>query len=78
MKLYEVKYEEDGQTLKAPGISETEIKRCSLYYAAESLVEVWEATEYLRKDPERRYVSIAEVLPAVVVIPPSTSTAEPT
>jgi hypothetical protein len=69
MKLYEYKYEEDGKTVKAPGVSETEIKTCSLYYAAESEEAVWAATADLRYDPEKRFRSIAEVLPLVMVLP---------
>lgn len=69
MRLFEVKYQEDGKTVKAPGVSETTINTCSLYYAAESLVEVWDATGHLRDDPEKQFKSIAEVLPLVTVIP---------
>lgn len=69
MKLFEVKYEEDGRTVKAPGVSETAVNRCSLYYAAASMAPVWAATESLRADPERQFMGIAEVLPLVTVLP---------
>jgi hypothetical protein len=68
MKLYHVTYERDGFTVKAPGVSETEIKKESLYYVADSFDAVFEATKDLRDDPERRLFSIGEALPMVTVL----------
>lgn len=69
MRLYEVKYQEDGPSFKAPGVSATEMKTCVLYYAAESMEAVWEATGHLRTDLEKDFLSVAEVLPLVTVLP---------
>lgn len=69
MKLWQVTYEADGHTVKAPGVSETEIKRNSLYYAADTAEQVWEAIADLRADPERRFFSLSEALPLVIVLP---------
>ena len=68
MKLYEVVYEEDGRTITAPGISETQVKRARLYYAAESAEAVWEAIADLRSDPERTFMGLGEIAPLVTVI----------
>lgn len=71
MKLFEVRYEEDGRTIKAPGISETEIKQCRLYYVAESIEAVWIAITDIHDDPEKRLIAVGEVWPLVTIIPPS-------
>jgi len=68
VKLWQVTYETDGKTVKAPGISETEIKRPALYYAAETAEQVWHAIAEMRSDPERRFYSLTEVLPSVIVL----------
>lgn len=68
MKVYEVVYETDGQTVKAPGISETECHRCSVYFAAETPEAVWNAITDLRLDPERHFVSLIEIMPAITVV----------
>lgn len=73
MKLWKVTYERDGLTIKAPGISETDIKRDEIYFACESADTVWAATAYLRNDPERRFFSLAEVLPMVEVLQDTSS-----
>lgn len=69
MNLYVVEWEEDGKTVKAPGVAETEIKQCNRYFAAENWETVWEAVEYIRSDPERRLKRVGEVLESVTVIP---------
>jgi len=68
MKVYEVTFEVPGKTIKAPGISETELKREQTYYAADSVVEVWEAIQHLLNDPERSFLGIVERLPAITVL----------
>jgi len=68
MKLFGVIYEVPGVTLKAPGISETEIKRVQLWFAAEIIDEVWTATAYIRDDPEKTFISISEAAELVTVI----------
>jgi hypothetical protein len=73
MKLFEVRYETDGQTIKAPGICETEVKRISEYYAAESIEAVWIAIANIHDDPEKRLIAIGEVWPLVTIIPASES-----
>lgn len=75
MKLFEVKYEEDGRTVKAPGVSETTINSCSLFYAAETIEAVWEAVEDLRASEDRRLTMIRECVQLVNVLrSPATST----
>lgn len=69
MKLFTVRYEEDGRTVKAPGVSETVIRQCDLHFAAKSMEEVWEAVADIRADPERRLVYITESAPLVTVLP---------
>ena len=68
MKCYEVIFERDGFSVKAPGVTETEIRRESIYYAAVSMESVWGALEDLINDPERTLISIAELLPMIVVV----------
>jgi len=68
MKLYEVTFEVPGYTVKAPGISETELKREQTYYVADSVVEVWEQIQGMLADPERSFMAIVEKLPAVTVV----------
>ncbi len=43
MKVFRVVTERDGLTVKAPGVAETELKRCEYRYAAASIDEVWAA-----------------------------------
>lgn len=68
MKLYEVTFEEDGKTVKAPGVSETVVRRMRTYYAAESVEAVWEAIAPFRADPERTFIGLGEIAPLVTVI----------
>jgi len=76
MRLHEVKYKEDCRRVKAPGVSETEVKVCSLYYAAETPEAVWDSIADIRADPERRFKSIAEVLPLLTVVSANPTPAE--
>lgn len=70
MKLFQVKVETDGATRKVDGGQSTEIVCETFYYAAMSFEAVWErGIKWLRDDPERQLVLIAEVAPMVSVIP---------
>lgn len=62
MPLYEVKWEEDGKTVKAPGVCQTEVRVCSHWYVARDFDQVWTHIEDIRHDPEERkhFLSIAE------------------
>jgi len=59
--LWQAVWEEDGKTVKAPGVSETEVKRCVAHYLADTFDEVYKATEHLRADPERLFLGIGRV-----------------
>ena len=80
MPLFEVKWEEDGKTVKAPGISQTEVKVCSHWYVARDFDQVWEHIKDIRHDPEgrRHLLSVAEVVLGMTILddrePPDTST----
>ncbi len=75
MKLFQLQWEEDGETTKEPGRTSTKITRHTAYYAASSMLDVWDATKWIREDPERTYVSLAEVAPLVTVVPSPVSEA---
>lgn len=68
MRLYEVTFEVPGYTVKAPGVSETELKCEQTYYAADSVVEVWDAIQPLLTDPERIFLGIVEKMAALTVL----------
>lgn len=68
MKVYVVRVERDGLTIKAPGISETQIKREDFLFAAGSIGEVWEAIDFLRTDPEAHLIGVWEQHPAIQVL----------
>jgi len=68
MKLFRVVTQRDGRTVKAPGISETEVQQVNLRYAAETMQEVWNEIEYIRNDPEQELIAIIEEQPAVIVL----------
>lgn len=70
MKLFQVVYEEDGATTREPGRVATEIRRCEMYYVADTLEQVWEEIEWLRRDHEREVVTVTQVLSAVSVLKP--------
>jgi len=68
MKLYQVSYNEDGRTIKASGVTETEIRRCDLFFAAESIEKVWEATQWVRDDEEKEFIHVGEVCSSIQVL----------
>lgn len=70
MPLFEVKWEEDGKTVKAPGVSETELKVYSHWYVARDFDQVWKAIEDIRYDPEerKRLLSVAEAQVGVTML----------
>lgn len=70
MPLFEVKWEEDGETVKAPGVSETKIRVCSHWYVARDFDQVWDAIKDIRHDPEERkhFVSIAEAQVGLTIL----------
>ena len=70
MKLFQVTTDRDGNTVKAPGISETEIIYETLYYAADNIEDVWNHISWIRNDPERVLIAIAEAAPQVTVVKP--------
>ena len=69
MKLFRVIDETDGATTREPGKSSTEILRLETLYAAESIEAVWEAIAWMRNDPERTVMAVAEIAPMVAIIP---------
>jgi len=69
MKLYQVSYAEDGATTKSAGKTATDVLRYDLFFAAESIDKVWEATQWIRDDEEKEFVHLGEVCPSVVVLP---------
>lgn len=68
MKVFEVTWEEDGRTIKEPGVVETAIKSVSAYYVASSMEVVWDRVLHIRDDPERAFKGIREVLQAVSIL----------
>jgi hypothetical protein len=68
MKLWQVIFETDGPTVKAPGVSSTEIKRETSLYLADSAEIVWDAIAERRADPEFSFVSLAQAAPMVTVL----------
>lgn len=68
MKVYCVEVQRDGKTIKAPGISETEIKREQFLFAAESIAEVWAAIDFLRSDEEAELIGVWQQHPAIQVL----------
>lgn len=69
MKLFRVDYEVDGLTVKAPGISETQLKRVTEWFAADSLDAVWDYIKPLRDDPEKMLMAVGEAAPLITVLP---------
>ena len=68
MRVYVVRVERDGKTVKAPGISETEIKREDHLFAASDITEVWAAIEAIRMDPEAHLIGVWEQHPSIQVL----------
>jgi hypothetical protein len=74
VKLFQLTYEVPGYTVKAPGVSEVEVRRETLFYAADSAEQVWqEAKAAVLVDPEKEFVAIAQIAPAVTVLSASGS-----
>jgi hypothetical protein len=68
MKIFRVVTQRDGNTVKAPGVSETEIKQIDRRYAAETMQEVWDEIEYIRDDPEEDLIAIIEEHPSIELV----------
>ena len=68
MRVYVVRVQRDGHTVKAPGVSETEIKQEDFLYAAASLNDVWDAIEAVRMDPEAHIIGLWEQSPEIQIL----------
>ena len=68
MKLFQVSYDAPGLTVKAPGVSTTEVRRNDLFFAAETFEEVWEATQWIRDIEDYDFRSIGVVCDTVEVL----------
>jgi hypothetical protein len=68
MKIFRVVTERDGDTIKAPGISETSINQINRRYVAETIQQVWAEIEDIQNDPEEHLIAVIEEFPAVKVI----------
>jgi hypothetical protein len=68
MKVFQVQYEEDGATTKIDGGRATDIRTCTLFYAANHINAVFEAIDWLLLDEERTIMSVTEVIPAITVL----------
>lgn len=68
MKVFAVQVERDGKTVKAPGVSETVIRKEEFLFAAKTLGEVWEAIEFIRNDPEAHLIGVWEQYPSIQVL----------
>ena len=68
MKVFRVVIERDGKTIKAPGITETEIKREEFRYAANTIQEVWTQIGFRLEDPECTVIALHEEHPAIHVL----------
>lgn len=78
MKVFLVRVQREGRTVKAPGISETELKNEDWLYAADSINDVWDVIEPLRMDPEAHVIGLWEQHPMIQVLSklPSTESHE--
>jgi hypothetical protein len=68
MKVFRVVTERDGKTVKAPGVSETEIKREEWRYAADSIEQVWDCIARFITDPECTVIAMHEEHPAITIL----------
>lgn len=68
MRIYRVVTQRDGNTVKAPGVSETEIKQIDRRYAAEDMGQVWDAIFQIRNDPEETLIAVIEEHPSITII----------
>jgi hypothetical protein len=68
MKVYAVQVQRDGHTVKAPGVSETVIRKEEFLFAADNINRVWEAIDFIRNDPEAHLIGVWEQHPAIQVL----------
>ena len=73
MKVFVVRVQRDGLTVKAPGVSETAIKQEDYFYAAESFADVWDVIEPIRMDPEAHLIGVWEQHPMIQVLAPTST-----
>lgn len=78
MKVFQAIFECDGLTVKAPGVSETSTRRESMLYAAKNVDAVLKHIKYKLRDPEKTFVSLAEIAPLIQVIGSPATTPEGT
>lgn len=57
--------------MKAPGVSETEIKQVDRRYAANTMQQVWDAIADIRNDPEETLIAVIEEHPAITILTPN-------
>lgn len=68
MKVFRVVTQRDGNTVKAPGVSETEIRQINRLYGADTMQQVWDEIESIRNDPEEDLIAIVEEHPAIQIV----------
>lgn len=68
MKVYAVEVQRDGHTVKAPGVSETTVRKEQFLFAAENIARVWEAIDFIRTDPEATLTGVWEQYPAIQIL----------
>lgn len=71
MKVFRVVTEYDGKSIKDSGVTRTELIREEILFASETMIDVWEAIEWMRLDPERTIVEISEAAPAITILSPT-------
>lgn len=64
--------------MKAPGVSETVIRKEEFLFAAEDIGQVWEAIDFIRNDPEAHLIGVWEQYPAIQVLNAAVSEGETT
>ena len=68
MKLFQVTYEQDGETNGTPGRVATDIERITISFCAKDIQTVWGEIDWLLNNPEMTVISISEALPQVSVL----------
>lgn len=71
MKVFRVVTERDGRVMRAPGLSETEVKREEWRYAAEDIRDVWKIIQPFFDDPDCLVIAVHEESPAITIISPT-------
>ena len=71
MQIFRVVTQRDWNTVKAPGVSETEIKQVDRRYAANTMQQVWDAIADIRNDPEETLIAVIEEHPAITILTPN-------